>query len=497
MDAISQAAAEKATTPCVCSAPGYCHRHAIEKPQRLWELCRTDARYFDQWESGDSPQHKLKAVQIGASDGVPVAASRIPCIHRGPLASTIGCGGCGGPSTAVYACKIHEECTVDRPAEGVTFCGACDDRQPPRRAGIQYSPSDPENGRVVERIARTDRVLLDGVPNPGETRHRSNSAPGATPRAGEPIIIHDVLSPGDITVLTAAVKALHDQYPGRFLTDVRTACPALWQHNPQITPLADAEGRRINGCYDADRAFPDRRVYATVNACNERPIHMLEAYCDGLANALNLPHLTPMNWLQPSILLSAEEKRWASQIQEMTGKPTRFWIVNSGIKRDYTAKRWNGFRETRRSDEGPCDVGAGRVSRTRPPPHGRGHQLAWKDRPTAVGAARLSRRGGDVRGDGTRAFGALGRARAAQCVPAPCSGRSRRPRAAALVRLSRATSHRHDWRIRLLRVPGGGAGKAGWKHCANFPKRTTACVSIRGGTRGYVWNRFDRVRSLG
>lgn len=46
-------------------------------------------------------------------------------------------------------------------------------------------------------------------------------------------------SPGDIVMLTAAVRDLHATFPGDFLTDVRTSCPDLWLHNPHLTPLTE------------------------------------------------------------------------------------------------------------------------------------------------------------------------------------------------------------------------------------------------------------------
>ncbi len=40
---------------------------------------------------------------------------------------------------------------------------------------------------------------------------------------------------------TAAVRDLHAHHPGRFLTDERTPCPHLWEHNPHFTPIRDDE----------------------------------------------------------------------------------------------------------------------------------------------------------------------------------------------------------------------------------------------------------------
>ena len=37
---------------------------------------------------------------------------------------------------------------------------------------------------------------------------------------------------GDIVALTGAVRELHEQYPGAFLTDVETSSRELWWYNP-------------------------------------------------------------------------------------------------------------------------------------------------------------------------------------------------------------------------------------------------------------------------
>src|SRR5262245_40217112 len=55
------------------------------------------------------------------------------------------------------------------------------------------------------------------------------------------LLLRNGLSPGDIVMLTAAVRDLHRTYPGQFLTDVRTTCRELWEHNPYLTPLAETD----------------------------------------------------------------------------------------------------------------------------------------------------------------------------------------------------------------------------------------------------------------
>ena len=51
------------------------------------------------------------------------------------------------------------------------------------------------------------------------------------------LLLNNFQSPGDLVMLTAAVRDLHKAHPGEFLTDVRTPCPQLWENNPHITRL--------------------------------------------------------------------------------------------------------------------------------------------------------------------------------------------------------------------------------------------------------------------
>src|SRR5262245_4611374 len=65
--------------------------------------------------------------------------------------------------------------------------------------------------------------------------------PGNEVRGPRKLLLRNWLCPGDILMLTAAVRDLHLTHPGRFVTDVRTPCPALWENNPYITPLGEKD----------------------------------------------------------------------------------------------------------------------------------------------------------------------------------------------------------------------------------------------------------------
>jgi ADP-heptose:LPS heptosyltransferase len=146
------------------------------------------------------------------------------------------------------------------------------------------------------------------------------------------LILHCALSPGDIVMLTAAVRDLHHWYPGQFQTDVRTRCPDLWQHNPWLTPMADDDP-------DAQRIDCS---YPLIDHANEAPYHCLHGFIEFLNARLKLS-IKPTSF-RGDIHLSAQEKGWCSQVHELTGADTRFWIVAAGGKHDVTIKWWDTAR---------------------------------------------------------------------------------------------------------------------------------------------------------
>lgn len=133
-------------------------------------------------------------------------------------------------------------------------------------------------------------------------------------------------------MLTAAVRDLHRCHPGRFATDVRTPCAALWKNNPHLTALTDEDPEVEK--FDCH--------YPLIHQSNERPVHFIYGFLEDLSRRLGVP-------LQPGafkgdIHLAPEEKRWMSQVQEITDDPVPFWLIVAGGKRDYTIKWWDPAR---------------------------------------------------------------------------------------------------------------------------------------------------------
>ncbi|HOW65433.1 MAG TPA: glycosyltransferase family 9 protein [Candidatus Paceibacterota bacterium] len=146
------------------------------------------------------------------------------------------------------------------------------------------------------------------------------------------LILKNALSPGDIVLLTAAVRDLHRCYPGRFLTDVRTSCAELWMHNPYLTPLRETD--------------PEVEVipceYPLIHQSNHAPYHCIHGFIDFLNARLGL-QIRPTAF-KGDLHLSAQEKAWISQVHELTGAEVPFWIIVAGGKYDVTIKWWDRER---------------------------------------------------------------------------------------------------------------------------------------------------------
>jgi ADP-heptose:LPS heptosyltransferase len=144
-------------------------------------------------------------------------------------------------------------------------------------------------------------------------------------------IFENYLSPGDVVMLTAAVRDLHRAYPGRFQTDVRTCCPALWEHNPWLTPIADdSAGNRLL-CH-----------YPLIQRSNQEPYHFIHGFIEYLNAKLSL-QIRPTAFCG-DIHLSEEERALPSLVESNLGQERPYWIVAAGGKYDFTIKWWHRRR---------------------------------------------------------------------------------------------------------------------------------------------------------
>jgi ADP-heptose:LPS heptosyltransferase len=141
------------------------------------------------------------------------------------------------------------------------------------------------------------------------------------------IILRSFQSPGDVLMLTAAVRDLHIAAPRQFQIDVRTSGEELWQNNPHLTPLNESDA----GIETLDMHYP------LINQSNQRPYHFLHGFTQYLEQRLGLR--IPVTRFHGDVHLSDVERR--GPLPSDWNVPNRFWIIIAGGKYDFTAKWWN------------------------------------------------------------------------------------------------------------------------------------------------------------
>jgi ADP-heptose:LPS heptosyltransferase len=142
------------------------------------------------------------------------------------------------------------------------------------------------------------------------------------------LLLRNFQSPGDIVMLTAAVRDLHRAYPGTFATDVRTSAAALWNHNPHLTPLDEG---------DEDVEIIDCE-YPLIHRSNELQAHFLEGFIRDLNERLAL-RIRLTDFHGDIHLSQAERMQMPCGLERRRGAP--LWIVAAGGKYDYTIKWWD------------------------------------------------------------------------------------------------------------------------------------------------------------
>jgi len=142
------------------------------------------------------------------------------------------------------------------------------------------------------------------------------------------LLLRCLLPPGDVLMLTAAVRDLHRAHPGAYRTAVETACPALWENNPlvdTVTPSWRAE--RVIDC-----------EYPLIHDSNRRPFHFVHGFAQDLERELGVA--IPVGPFRGDVYLSADELRGPSPVVA-AGHDGPYWVIMAGGKHDFTAKWWD------------------------------------------------------------------------------------------------------------------------------------------------------------
>lgn len=188
---------------------------------------------------------------------------------------------------------------------------------PPNRSATGPHPLRPRHAKDSGPLARFDSAA------------DRDSPPSDRAKKIPKWIFQSFQAPGDIVMLTAAVRDLHKCYPNQFVTDVCTSCPEIWQHNPYVTPLRRTDPEvRVLECH-----------YPLIRQSNQVPVHFLHGFISYLNDQLGLR--IKLTEFRGDIHLSADEKSHPSPLKEATGIDVPYWIVVAGGKYDFTIKWWH------------------------------------------------------------------------------------------------------------------------------------------------------------
>lgn len=142
---------------------------------------------------------------------------------------------------------------------------------------------------------------------------------------GQEVLLKCGLSPGDIVMLTAAVRDLHLSHPGTFITGVATSCSDLWRYNPYV-------------CQVGTRARVVTCDYPLIHKANEVPLHFIHGYRLDMERKLGV-RIAPTKFAG-DVYLSKDERAGPPPRAGFAADGRQTWIVVAGGKLDYTAKWW-------------------------------------------------------------------------------------------------------------------------------------------------------------
>ena len=131
-------------------------------------------------------------------------------------------------------------------------------------------------------------------------------------------------APGDLLMLSVAIRDLHNQYPGLFQTDVFSCYPEVFFNNPYLTYFPKNDGFPVY-----DLKYAEIRDLLAPEGC-----HFSDAFIYLLNSRFGLSIIKSS--MRPDIHLTPDEKSEFILKRLEIKKP--YWIINSGIKQDIPIK---------------------------------------------------------------------------------------------------------------------------------------------------------------
>jgi ADP-heptose:LPS heptosyltransferase/SAM-dependent methyltransferase len=184
-----------------------------------------------------------------------------------------------------------------------------------------------------------------------------NISPCASPRG---LLLANRLAPGDILVMTSAIRELHRNFPGKYEVDVRTPCNELFENNPHIKHhnFSETDFNILNSKFSnvppSDMSI-DKHTgklgdilvidmhYPIIHRSGKCGAHFSQGHTEWLEEVLGIK--IQQDSIRPELYLSQNEREWPSPVVVKNGYTGRYWVINAGSKSDYTLKQYPYYQE--------------------------------------------------------------------------------------------------------------------------------------------------------
>lgn len=143
------------------------------------------------------------------------------------------------------------------------------------------------------------------------------------------LILRNRQSPGDILVMSAAIRALHNAYPGKFKVAVESPCNEIFENSPYVEKLES--GQVI------DMQYPE------IHKSGASGRHFTEGHRKFLEEVLEIP--IPRAGLLPDIFLTQDEMLWPSPVEKHYDLDRPYICINGGSKSDFPLKQYHRWQE--------------------------------------------------------------------------------------------------------------------------------------------------------
>ncbi len=150
----------------------------------------------------------------------------------------------------------------------------------------------------------------------------------------EKLLLVNRLSPGDIIMMSSAIRDLKLAYPKDYLVGVKSPCNEIFFNNPYVDLSLTDKDKEVKVI---DMQYP------IIHKSGITGVHFSDGYRLFLQDYLK--RVIPKTSMKPEIFLSQDEINWISKLKLKYNYSGRYWIINAGYKNDTPLKQYPFYQE--------------------------------------------------------------------------------------------------------------------------------------------------------